>query len=193
MSIDSIFSIESSFGWEEDTTLQTFQNYILDLKEEELISRDIDMLEQKINETRTKIRRLRGDSVTILTTEMSDLEIDCDQGNVKDSLSFLEIEQEVCRLEDESHELERKRREAVSRLENKMLGNILGIEKKELLPLIPTPMPEGLSASMLFESRATLTSFDVPNIESSQISRLPTSSETEISEVGESSTQKEEL
>jgi len=192
---NSSFSVaESSFEGEEEITLPTYENDFPYLHEEELemIARHIDTIEQKINETRTKIRQLRGESVNILIKETPDLAMDSDPDNVKDAHSYLEIEQKICRLEDESHELENKRRDAVSRLQNKMLVNILGTEMEEL-PRVSIPMSEGHSASMLLESQAKRTSFDMPTTEGSQTSLLPTFSETERSEVEESSTRKEEF
>jgi len=155
-----------------------------------LITRDIDKFEDKLNAMKTKIRELRGEAVIILTKENS--EKNC-AAKETDSLSYLEIEQKICQLEDESHELESKRREAVSRLQNKMVGNILGKEQKDLLPLLPTPMPEDLSASVNSESQDIQTSFEVQTAESSPFSRPATSSDTEASEVEESSTEKEKL
>jgi len=192
---NSILSVgESSFEVEEEIILPTYESDLPYLHEEELemIARHIDTIEQKINETRTKIRQLRGESVNILIKETPDLAMDSDPDNVKDAHSYLEIEQKICRLEDESHELENKRRDAVSRLQNKMLVNILGTEMEEL-PRVSIPMSEGHSASMLLESQAKRTSFDMPTTEGSQTSLLPTFSETERSEVEESSTRKEEF
>jgi len=184
---NSIFSVtESSFEGEEEITLPTYENDLPYLRWEklEMIARHIDTIEQKINETRTKIRQLRGESVNILITETTDLEVDCDPDSVRGAHSYLEIEKNIRRLEVESHELENKRRDAVSKLQNKMLVNILGTEMKKL-PLVSIPMSEGHSVSMLPESQTTRTSFDGPTTEGSKISLLPTFSETARSEVEE--------
>jgi len=193
---NSSFSItESSLDGEEETALQTFENDSPDLHEEELgmISRVIDEFEQKINETRTKIRQLRRESVNILTTEMSNSnsEKNYETDKVTEALSYLEIEQMISQLEDESHELEIERREALSRLQKKMLVNIMTTEQKQLLPLVPIPMPKKISASMRYEPQI-LTPSEVCASNSSQFSRLSKSSEAEASDVEESSTQSEE-
>jgi len=192
----SIFSIiESSVEGDEEIALQTSKNDFFDLNEEELgmISRDIDEFEQKINETRTEIRLLRRESITMLTNEMSDSEKDSDTEKAPETLSFLEIEQKISQLEEESHELEIQRREALSTLQNKMLGNILGIAQKELLPILPTPMPEELSASMRFKLQTPPPSFEVRSSNCCQFSRPSMPSEGEASDVEEPTTQREEL
>jgi len=192
----SIFSIiESSVEGEEEIVLPTSENDYFDEQDEELgmISRDIDEFEQKINETRAEIRLLRRESVTMLTNEMSESEKDSDTDKVPETLSFLEIEQKISQLEDESHKLEIQRREALSTLQNKMLGNILGTAKKELLPILPTPMPEKLSASMSFKLKTPPPSFEVRASNCCQFSRMTMSSEGEATDVEEPSTQKEDL
>jgi len=193
----SIYSItESSLEGEEETALQTLENEIPDSHEEELgmISRVIDEFEQKINETRTKIRQLRRESVNMLTKEMSNSssEKNSETDIVPEALSYLEIEQMISQLEDESHELEIKRREALSSLQKKMLVNIMNTEQKQLLPLVPIPMPKRISASMGYEHQ-NLTSSEVSASNSSRFSRRSQSSEAEASNVKESSTQREEL
>jgi len=181
---------ESSFKGQEEITLSKFENYIPNLTEADLgmITREIDKFEQRINELRAEIRRFRRESINMLTTEKSDFEMNCDKDVVTGALSYLEVEQAICRLEKETRELESKRQEAISRLQNKMLGNILGIEQKDLLPLVPIPIPEVLSAP-----QAVLTSLDESTTESTQLSRPPTSCGTEIINMEESSTQNDEL
>jgi len=192
----SIFSIiESSVEGDEELALQTSENDFLDLHDEELgmISRDIDEFEQKLNETRAEIRMLRRESVTMLTNEGSDSEKNSDTDKVPEKLSFLEIEQKISQLEDESHKLEIQRREALSTLQNKMLGNILGSTQKELLPILPTPMPEKLTASMRFKLQTPIPSYEVRASNCCQFSRLTLSSEGEATDVEEPSTQREEI
>jgi len=173
--------VESSSEEEEQIARQTHSN--LEFQEGELgiIAMDIDKFEQKINEIRAKISQLRWDSVNILTKEIT--------GKLTDELSWLDIEQNISRLENESHELEIKRRAAVVRLQNKILGNTFGADQKELLPLLPTSP----TASMHFKSEASITFFDgaVTTTKSIQFS-IPTPKETEASKVEELSTQKEE-
>jgi len=186
----SVFSVtESSLEGQEEIPCQcqTLESDFSNTNEEDLavITTDIDKFEQKINEIKAMIRELREESVIILTTENS--ENACDSAKVTGALSYLEIEQKICQLEDENNELESKRREAVSRLQKQIVGNFLGKERKDLLPLLPIPMPEEIS----FESKVTPTQFDVAPAESNQFSGVATSSETEASEVQEPSTQKD--
>jgi len=159
----SIFSITefSLDGWAK-TSSQTFENEFLDFHEKEWgkITRVIDQFEQKIYETKNTIRELREESVNILTKEMSEMTSDPVSGSTV--FSHLEIEQKICQLEATSHGLENKRQEAVSRLQNKILENVLG---KEPLPLPPIPIPKGVSAAMPLESQAELSPFDVPTTE----------------------------
>jgi len=189
----SIFLITESSVEEDEEMVQSSENDFFNLHEEELgmISRDIDEFEQKINETRIEIRLLRRESVNMLTNQMSDSEKHSDTD--KEGLSFLEIEQKISQLEDESHELEIQRREALSSLQNKMLGNILGSVRKELLPLLPVPLPEKLSAPMCLNSQTPSPSFEVRASNCCQFSRLSKSSEGEASDVEGPSTQREDL
>ena len=129
----------------------------------------------------------------MLTNEMSDSEKHSDTDHLPEGLSFLEIEQKISQLEDVSHELEIQRREALSSLQNKMLGNILGSVRKELLPLLPVPLPENLSASMRLKSQTPPLSFEVRASNCCQFSRVSKSSEGEASDVEGPSTQREEL
>lgn len=187
---ESIFSItELSLDGKEDKALHTSENDFPDLHEEELslISKDIDEFEHQINETRAEISLLRRQSVNMLIQDLSDSEKDSDTEKVTESLSFLEIEQQISQLENKNHELETKRREALSDLQNKMLGNILGTGQKDLLPLLPVP----IAASTCFRSQAP-TSFEVRPNNSCQFS-ISKYSDFEASDVEESSVQRKEL
>jgi len=118
----------AEFSSEEEEAIARETHKNLEVLEDELgiITMDIDKFEQKINEIRAKISQLRGESVNILIKEIT--------GKLKDALSYLEIEENISRLENESHELEIKRRAAVVRLQNKMLGDTFGADQKKLLP-----------------------------------------------------------
>jgi len=157
--IGPIQSTESSLDEWANTSSQTFENEFLDLHEREWgkIAKVIDQFEQKIYETKNTIRELRWESVNILATEMSEMASDPVSGST--GFSHLEIEQKICQLEATGQELENKRQDAVSRLQNKILGNVLG---KELLPLLPITMLKGVSATIPLESQAVLSPFDVP-------------------------------
>jgi len=184
---------ESSLDGLEGISSRTSENNFSCYREEEIemITRDIDKFEHKINDTRTKIKELRLESLNILTTEMT--EKTCDPVKGTDKLSYLEINQKICRLEDESHELKSKRRAAISRLQSKMVENIWFNKEKELPPLLPIHMQKGYSPSMLYESKNTPSSSDLPIHNWSQFSILAASSESESSEVEKSSTRKEKL
>jgi len=159
---------ESSIEGQGEISSQRCENYPSDLNGEELrmISRDIDKLELKINQTRTRIRELRLESVNIIRADISEKASHPSSGS--NALNYLEIEQKIRQLEDKSHELENKRQAAVSRLQYKIVGNLLGKEQKELLPLLPIPMPWGLRASIPLNSLASLSLFDVPDSETSR-------------------------
>jgi len=176
---------EAYLEGEEETTSQTFENDFPDIQEEELgkISRNVDEFEQKINQTRIMIKHLRRESVNLLTKEMSnsDWEKESDTDKMTESLSYLEIEQKISQLEDERYELEKKRREALSSLQKKMLGNILGTKHKKLLSLVPIPVPKGIPELMLVDSQ-TPTSVERSTSTSSQLSRLSSASEAEVSD-----------
>lgn len=185
----SIFSPrESSLEGLEGISVRIIENDFSCWREEELemITRDIDKFEHRINETRTKIKDLQLESLNVLTTEMTGKT--CYPVKGTDTLSYLEIDKKIGRLEDESDELKSKRRAAVSSLQSKMVENIFFNKEKELSPLLPIHKPKGSSASMLYESQNTPSSFHVPIHNSSQFSRVRASSESESSDVEKSST-----
>merc|ERR1712061_24716 len=121
-----------------------------------IITRDIDQFELKIYETKTKIREHRLAMVNMLDYEISGMA--SNPVNGLNAFSLLEIEQTICQLEGKRHELEKKRQEAVSRLQNNIMEKTFG---KELLPLIPIHMTTGFSTSIPLECQAGLSSFDV--------------------------------
>jgi len=192
---NSIVSItESSLDREAETVLQAFEHDFPDFPEEEfgMISRDIDKFEHKINETQTRIRQLRWESV-IMLTKVSNPKNNSETDRVTETPGYLEIEKKISLLEDESHELKIKRREALSNLQNKILENILGLEQKELLPLVPIPRPKRISASRFCDPQSPPTSFEMFPNGNCQFSSLSKSSEAEPSDIEESSTQKEDI
>jgi len=112
---------------EEQLVLQ--KNSENEMSEEQLdsITKDIDQLEQNINEVRSEIKRLRFKSVSILTEQQSGFSKDKD-ADFDDTRSFLKLEKMISLLESEKNELESKRQATVLRLQNKMLDNIKAIQ-----------------------------------------------------------------
>lgn len=144
----------------------------------EMISKDIDKLEESINESRKRIKHFRDESVYLLTKELSDSAIDNDSESVDSRPTFLEIEKEINRLEIEKDDFESKRRKAVSRLQDKIWGNIKALEHQERFAMVDKSNRSSLSPPTLSKRDNSFRTVTEPAFENTL---RKSSSESEIS------------
>jgi len=165
-----------------------------EIPEEELvlITKDIDELEKSINDRRARISHLRQKSLSLLTAELPDFMMDYNSDSDDDTSTFLKLEKDINQLEGEKNEFERKRRQAVSRLQNKMWGNIKAWDNQEVRPITAMPILSKYSDNfpVVNKSRSASNTFVWPACENNKRWSF---SITDSSEVEKSSTHIEEF
>jgi hypothetical protein len=158
-----------------------------------MITRNIDKYEQSLNETTRKISNLRKDSFNALTTQLINEYSDYDADGNTEASNYLEIEKKINLLEGEKQDIESKRQVCVSRLQTKMLGNLLSIENSELLPQENVSLPDGVSQQIADKPYAVVDNNAESSYERRTCSTRSSSREIETQEHEKASTHNEEL